>query len=110
LFDFPIVAPGETVTETFDAAVSQGLYQLTWNADAPVAFVNSGDFTVTADWYNGNPFGSGTPIDGLTGVSLSQPYSATVGASTFATPEPSAVVSLLACLAGIAIRRKRVAS
>lgn len=110
LFDFPILAPGETVTENFDAAVSQGLYELTWNSGAPDAFVNSGNFTVMADWYNGDPFGSGTPIAGLTGVSLSAPYSATVSTSTVGTPEPSAIVPVLACLAGILIRRKRGAS
>jgi hypothetical protein len=105
LFDFPIIAPLQTVTETFDAGLSQGLYELTWNANAPDAFVNSGEFTVTADWYNGDPFGSGTPIEGLTGVTLSQPYSATV-----ATPEPAAVLPVLACLAGIVLRRRRAAS
>jgi hypothetical protein len=39
LFDFPIVAPGQTVTENFDALLSQGLYELTWHSDAPDAFV-----------------------------------------------------------------------
>ncbi len=106
LFDFPILAPGQTVSENFDAGLSRGLFELTWDPGAPYGFENSGEFTVTADWYDGDPFGSGAPIDGLTGVTASQPYSATVAAAAVATPEPSGVAAILACLLGIGIWRK----
>src|SRR5579871_3332889 len=105
LFDFPILAPGQTVTESFDAALSQGLYELTWDPGAPDGFENSGQFTVTADWYDGDPFGTGSPIDGLTGVMASQPYSATVVAAKVAAPEPSGFSILFACLSAIPAAR-----
>lgn len=106
LFDFPILAPGQTLTEAFDASVPKGLFELTWNPGAPIGFKNSGEFTVTADWYDGDPFGTGAPIYGLTGVTASQPYSATVVASTVATPEPSGFGVLLACLLVIPTARR----
>ena len=107
LFDFPILAPGETVTESFDAALPQGLYELMWDPGAPDGFENSGQFTVTADWYDGDPFGTGSPIDGFTGITASQPYSASVVESSVATPEPSAIGAVLACLLGIVILRNK---
>jgi len=107
LFDFPILAPGETVTESFDAAIPQGLYELTWDPGAPDAFENSGEFTVTADWYDGDPSGSGSPIDGFTGITAIQPYSASVVESSVATPEPSGIAAVLVCLLGIVILRNR---
>ena len=108
LFDFPILAPGQTVTENFDGSLLQGLYELTWDPGAPDGFENSGDFTVTADWYDGDPLGPGSPIDGFTGITASQPYSASVVASTVATPEPSGIAAVLACLLGIGILRNKV--
>ncbi len=106
LFDFPILAPGETVTESFDAGL-QGLYELTWDPGAPDGFENSGEFTVTADWYDGDPLGTGSPIDGLTGITANQAYSASVVESSVATPEPSGIASVLACLLGIVILRSK---
>src|ERR1035437_6525673 len=43
LFDFPIVAPGATVSVPYDPGTA-GLYELTWDIGAPVGFVNSGNF------------------------------------------------------------------
>ncbi|HEV3198204.1 MAG TPA: PEP-CTERM sorting domain-containing protein [Bryobacteraceae bacterium] len=106
LFDFPIVGPGSTVSESFDPVALVGLYQLTWDPGAPNGFINSGLFTVTADWYNGDPFNGGTPINGLTGITMSQPYSATV-ATSVATPEPATASLVLASLAGLMIICKR---
>ena len=48
LFDFPEVAPGTTVTDAFDPINSIGLYELTWDPDAPTGFTNSGNFVLSA--------------------------------------------------------------
>ena len=55
LFDFPDLAPGATVTVPYDPLTPAGLYQIVWDANAPQGFTNSGTFTLTADWWNGDP-------------------------------------------------------
>jgi hypothetical protein len=42
LFDFPVLGPGASATKDFDPGTSTGLYQLTWDALAPLGFVNAG--------------------------------------------------------------------
>jgi hypothetical protein len=59
LFDFPILAPGDTVTESFDSVNSIGLFELLWDSSAPDGFVNSGDFILSGQWWDGDPFGGG---------------------------------------------------
>jgi hypothetical protein len=60
-FDFPAVAPDTSVTVDFVANVS-GLYQLTWDASAPLGFVNTGTFILSSDYFNGDPTMGGTDI------------------------------------------------
>ena len=47
VFDFPIIAPESSADGT--------LYQFTWDPMAPIGFVNSGTFQITADYYSGDP-------------------------------------------------------
>lgn len=111
IFDFPDLAPGATVTLPFslDATASCssppcGLYELSWDAAAPVGFVNLGTFTLGAQWWTGDPLNGGTLI--MDAPDASAPYSAT---ATAAAPEPSMALLLLAVLAGVAFGvRKRV--
>ncbi len=84
LFDFPIVAPGATVSVAYDGV--SGLYELTWDAGAPIGFVNSGRFTASADWYDGDPFGGGTFV--APALDKNAAYSATV------VPEPASLFLL----------------
>jgi len=93
LFDFPDVAPGAIVTEAFDSVNSIGLYELQWDPSAPVGFVNSGDFTLSGKWYDGDPFNGGTFIADATDTEL--PYTATVTGATSTVPEPSSAPLLL---------------
>jgi hypothetical protein len=83
IFDFPDVAPGETVTVPFSNATSAGLYELTWDASAPLGFVNHGSFVLQAEWWNGDPLGGGSFVSSASYVS--QFYSATVAP----VPEPT---------------------
>jgi hypothetical protein len=87
LFDFPAVAPGDSVTVPFDQAGATGLAGLTWGSSAPPGFTNSGTFALTAQWSSGNPIGSGHFQ--FAAPDSDQPYSATV------VPEP-ATVTLIA--------------
>jgi hypothetical protein len=82
-FDFPVLAPGTSVSVPYDGLV--GLVNLQWDADAPVGFVNSGVFTLTSYWYDGDPFVDGNLV-GPAGTRQS-PYSAVVN-PTISTPEP----------------------
>src|SRR5215471_6058332 len=57
IFDFPIVAPGITVSQPYNGA--SGLYQLTWNPGAAPGTTNSGTFVLSAEWWDGNPLAGG---------------------------------------------------
>src|ERR1039458_9152866 len=59
LFDFPVIDPGATVTVAYDPSIGAGLYDLVWDTSAPPGFSNSGDFTLSADWWTGDPSGTG---------------------------------------------------
>jgi hypothetical protein len=95
LFDFPIIAPGTKATEAFNLAASLGLFDLAWNPGAPVGFGNSGQFTLSAEWWSGNPLAGGTFI--ADAVDQNAAYSATVSAPVVSSgaPEPS-VLGMLA--------------
>lgn len=83
LFDFPILAPGQSATVAYDPLIPAGLYQITWHADAPPGFVNAGNFIVAIEWWTGDPLAGGSFVS--TAPGLSQPYSV----SASAVPEPS---------------------
>jgi hypothetical protein len=87
LFDFPDIAPGASVTVPYDPATPAGLYQILWDRNVPAGFVNTGTFTLSAEWWSGDPTNGGTLL--VTAPNASQPYTTTV------TPEP-ATVTLMA--------------
>ena len=104
IFDFPDVAPGARVTLPFDPLMGAGLYEILWDQNAPAGFVNSGVFTLGAQWWNSNPANGGTLID--VAPNASQPYTA----SLTATPEPApgALIAFSMLLfGGIALRKRR---
>jgi hypothetical protein len=81
IFDFPSLAPGGTATEPYDSATHTGLFEVTWNASAPIGSTDSGNFVLSAEWWNGDPLGNGSFVS--TAPDSIQPYSVT------AVPEPA---------------------
>jgi hypothetical protein len=100
LFDFPILAPGASVTVPFDAAGFTGLMALTWDTTAPRA-TETGKFLLSAEWWSGDPFDTGEFVSNAPDADAS--YSAQV------VPEPAtnAMICLsLAALAAVRMRRR----
>jgi hypothetical protein len=102
IFDFPILAPGATATVAYDAATLSGLFQLTWDATAPLGFTNVGQFVLLGQFYDGDPFGGGNLLDGVFEQFAS--YTAT---TTNPVPEPGTLLLLGSGAAGLLLRRRR---
>ena len=108
LFDSPILAPGGSVTEPFDSVNSIGLFELLWDVSAPIGFVNSGNFTLSGEWWDGDPLNGGSFIANAPDLTLA--YSAAVTAPTGGVPEPSSFVLLafgVGMIVGLRIVRNR---
>jgi hypothetical protein len=73
-----------------------GLYQIALSAGASNGSVDSGNFMLSAQWYDGNPSTGGAFI--AEAIETSAAYTATV-AATSAVPEPSSSVMLAAAIA-----------
>lgn len=97
IFDFPILAPGTTATQPFNAAALTGLLALTWDASAPRSAVESGNFLMTAEWWNGDPFAGGQLA--FAASNQSQSYNATVA------PEPGTVTMMTSALLLVGVGR-----
>jgi hypothetical protein len=100
LFDFPDLPPLTTATEAFDPIGGTGLYELTWDSTAPIGFTNLGVFTLSADFYSGDPTAGGSFVGSAPDTTAG--YSATV-----VTPEPSTLIPLAVCsLLLMSLRRR----
>ena len=100
IFSFPEIDPNSSLTIDYLMG-TDGLYEITWDANAPAGFVNSGTFLVTAEWCEASGSCSAAPDQ-------TAAYSTTVTGST-AVPEPATWLLLGAGLAVVGWRRKRTA-
>jgi hypothetical protein len=103
LFDFPVVEPGQTLSVPYDG--NNGLYELTWDANAPGGFINSGIFTLRVEWYD-NPDLNGLPLQS---AEDQVGYSAKVTGSQVPVPEPASILLMASGLIGCAVLRKALA-
>ena len=99
IFDFPVIAPGATVTEAFSKTVTAacpvpncGLFQFTWNAGAPAGATNSGTFSISSEYFGTNPLTDPNALD--LGPSPDATAAYTVSLAGPAIPEPSTTVLL----------------
>jgi hypothetical protein len=109
LFDFPILPPLAVAAVSFDEVNSIGLYQFTWDPNAPAGSVNSGNFTVSAEWWDGDPFAGGSFIS--LADDMTHAYSTTIVSSGPApdpepVPEPSTLVLVISGLVAVYGTRK----
>ncbi|KQW96705.1 hypothetical protein ASC94_07695 [Massilia sp. Root418] len=100
-FNFPILGPGQAAGIPPNSAF--GLYSLTWDATAPLGFVNQGNFVLTAEWWSGDPLAGGSYVSAADSMQLG--YSAEV-TEVPAIPEPSAALLLCAGLALLGWRHR----
>ena len=82
----PVILPGSIVFGR--------LYEFTWDATAPVGFTNSGQFTLSAEFWDGDPFVSGSSFVALAD-DISKPYTAN------AVPVPPSIFLMASGLVGI---------
>jgi hypothetical protein len=89
VFDYPILAPGGTASEDYVPGTT-GLLGLTWSSSAAPYYVNAGNFVLSADWYSGDPFGTGVDLGAAPQETVA--YSAQVSPTApTAVPEPAAL-------------------
>lgn len=103
LFDFPAIAPGATVRLPYNAKQGLGLYELVWDSSAPVGFQNSGMFTLSAQWWTGDPLDDGTLI--MEAQDESQPYQAVVEPEQ-PIPESSTLILLIGGLNALVLWKR----
>jgi hypothetical protein len=107
LFDFPVLAPGASLVVDYDGPAFVGLFELTWDQDAPPGFVNAGAFVMDAEWWDADPL---DPFAGAKYLGPALAVSADYSASTVAAaavPEPAAIALLMLGLGARSLRRRR---
>lgn len=116
IFDFPTVAPESFVTEDFSPTTTAscssppcGLYEFTWDSDAPVGTVNSGTFTVSSEYFSGDP-ANPSSTDLGPAPDASADYSASVSSTVTVTPEPATLLLLLTGICGLVLYKQRASS
>lgn len=85
IFDFPDLAPGATVEVPYDPITPAGLFEISWDTTVPPGFLDSGNFTLSAQWWSGDPLNGGTLVSSAPVATV--PYS--VGLNPI--PEPATV-------------------
>jgi hypothetical protein len=95
-FDFPVLAPGATVNAAFDALLHTGLYGVQLFPFALPGQTDSGVFTLSGEWWSGDPLAGGVFLQAADAVQAS--LLLTVGAA--ALPLPGSL-PLLALGAGV---------
>ena len=101
-FDFPILPPSTTFScrENLAADSLAGLFQMTWDLTAPVGFTNSGVFTLSANFWDGDPLAGGN-------LQSAPDQFAAYTATVTPVPEPGTLVLAATGLALTGFMRRR---
>lgn len=83
-FDFPLLAPGASVDAAFDALLHTGLYGVQLFPFALAGQSDSGIFTLSGEWWSGDPLAGGTFLQASDAVQAS--LLLTVGAAALPLP------------------------
>jgi PEP-CTERM motif len=102
IFDFPTLAPLQTVSLAYDPLNLLGLFQFTWNTNVPVGTTETGNFMVFGQFCS-DPTNLSTCGNVVTG---SASFTATVTSPVAAVPEPSTFLFLATGIAGLGLRRR----
>lgn len=111
LFDYPILAPGATVTEDYIPG-TQGAYEFTWLTTAPALYTATGDITVGAEWFDSDPSLNPDAVDLGSAGSQTAGFIALVNNQapvSGSSPEPSAFCLMACGLVGLGLRFRRTA-
>lgn len=107
-FDFPVIPPGATASEEYDPARNVGLYALLWSSSAPVGFVNSGVFTLSAEWWSGDPSTEGNFLQDAPDETAAFTATVTSPAAPSTIPEPAPITYIIvAAIVGFACVLRR---
>jgi hypothetical protein len=106
IFDFPILAPGSTLTRSYVPGV-QGLYEFTWDATAPAGFVNSGVFLIGAELWDGDPFLGGQFASSVADFTAPYDLSLSVPSEPAPVPEPASLLLVGSGITSFIIARRR---
>jgi hypothetical protein len=107
IFDFPILAPGATLSVAYDSLTGIGLFELTWEPGVPIGTVNLGLFVIEAEWWDGDPLGGGSFVE--LAELQSAPYMAIVVSGTTVIPELSTLALLATGIGALRSLRRRTA-
>lgn len=102
-FDFPVLAPLGSIMQVYDPGGPLGLAQFTWDITAPPGFINAGTFQLEGEFYDGDPFAGGSPVD----LAESQTATYRVRATQTSVPEPGSALLVMAGLVACTRRLTR---
>jgi hypothetical protein len=99
IFQSSTLVPGAMLTIPYNPLAGTGLLEIAWDPDVPPGFVNSGVFSLYAQWWSGDPAHGGTLVSAA--PVADQPYSV----SLIPVPEPTTVGLVGLALLGTGLTR-----